>query len=184
MGATDPLARPATVFTIGHSTRPLPEFLGLLAAHGVAAIADVRRFPGSRRNPAYGSDALAAALAADGLGYRWFPELGGRRKALPGSPNTAWRNGAFRGYADHMESEAFRAGFGKLVAFAAQQPAALLCAELLWWRCHRALIADALVAAGIPVAHILGPGKAAPHALRPPARLVAGRLAYTAEPAA
>lgn len=169
---------PARVWTIGHSTRPFAEFVALLRENEVAAIADVRRFPGSRRHPEYGRDALRAALAAIGLGYLWLPELGGRRRARPDSPNTAWRNPAFRGYADHMASDEFRRGWRQLVAFCAAQPTALMCAELLWWRCHRALVADALVADGITVIHILGAGKTALHVLRSPARLDNGRLSY------
>ncbi len=167
------------VWTIGHSTRALAEFVALLRENGVAAVADVRRFPGSRHNPEYGRDTFAASLAALGIGYCWFPQLGGRRHARADSPNTAWRNEAFRGYADHMASDEFRDGYRDLVAFCAAQPTTLMCAEVLWWRCHRALISDALVADGIQVVHILGAGKTAAHVLRPPARLVDGRLVYT-----
>jgi len=167
------------VYTIGHSTRPFEEFVALLRDNGVAAIADVRRFAGSRRNPQYGRDVLPAALAAQGIAYRWLPGLGGRRRARPDSPNTAWRHEAFRGYADHMASDEFARGYRELLAYCAAQPSALMCAETLWWRCHRALVSDALVADGIEVIHILGPGKTARHVLRPPARLVDGRLTYT-----
>lgn len=173
-----PCATPGSVFTIGHSTRQFAEFVALLRENDVAAIADVRRFPGSRRHPEYGRDALSAALAAHGLGYCWLPELGGRRRTRPDSPNTAWRSPAFRGYAGHMTSDEFRSGYRRLVAFCAAQPMALMCAELLWWRCHRALIADALVADGVAVVHILGAGKTAAHELRPPARLADGHLVY------
>ena len=168
------------VCTIGHSTRPFDDFVALLRGHGVAAIADVRRFPGSRRQPQYGRDALAAALAAQGIGYLWLPELGGRRRARPDSPNTGWRHEAFRGYADHMASDEFRRGYDRLVAFCALQPTAIMCAEALWWRCHRALIADALTADGVAVRHILGPGKSAAHVQRVPARWVEGHLVYAA----
>ena len=166
------------VYTVGHSTRPFDEFVALLRENRVAAIADVRRFPGSRRRPEYGRDALATTLATEGLGYRWLAALGGRRRARPDSPNTAWRNAAFRGYADHMASAEFRDGYRELVAYCTRQTTALMCAEALWWRCHRALIADALVADGIAVVHILGVGKTASHTLRPPARLAGGRLVY------
>lgn len=174
-------ARPERVFTIGHSTRPIDDFIGLLVGAGVHAIADVRRFPGSRHHPEYGREALAATLAARGLGYRWLPELGGRRRPRPDSPNTAWRNEAFRGYADHMASDEFRTGYAHLLEFTAAQPTAILCAEAVWWRCHRGLISDRLVVDGIPVFHILGAGKAAAHVLKPPARVVDGRLTYAAE---
>ena len=168
------------VYTIGHSTREFDAFVSLLRENGVTAVADVRRYPGSRRHPQYGRDVLPAALAAQGIGYRWLPELGGRRRARPDSPNTAWRHEAFRGYADHMASDEFARGYRELLAFCATQPSTLMCAETLWWRCHRALVSDALVADDIEVIHILGPGKTARHVLRAPARLVEGRLTYTA----
>lgn len=184
MAPAAPAAWSGPVYTIGHSTRPFEEFVALLRDNGVATIADVRRFPGSRRHPQYGRDVLPAALAAHGIGYRWLPELGGRRRARPDSPNTAWRHEAFRGYADHMASDEFARGYRELLALCAAQPSALMCAEVLWWRCHRALVSDALVTDGIEVIHILGPGKIARHVLRPPARLADGQLTYAPAPAA
>jgi len=168
------------VQSIGHSTRTFPELLDLLSAHGVAAVADVRRFPASRRHPQFAREALARDLAAAGIAYEWFPQLGGRRSARPDSPHTAWRNAAFRGYADHMESDEFRAGLAHLLERAAERSTALLCAEAVPWRCHRQLIADALVARGVEVRHITGAGAAAPHRLSAIARLEGDRLVYDA----
>ena len=138
----------------------------------------MRRFPGSRRWPQFARDALAASLPAHGIGYQWFPELGGRRRAQPDSPNTAWRNAAFRGYADHLSSAEFAEGLAAMLAFAARQRTAMMCAEAVWWRCHRALIADVLRARGIEVLHILDSTHCAVHPYTSPARIVEGRLSY------
>jgi uncharacterized protein (DUF488 family) len=169
-----------TIWTIGHSTRPIEEFLALLAAYRVETIADVRSFPGSRKYPHYGQQALAATLAAHGLGYAWLPALGGRRRASPDSPNTAWRNAAFRGYADYMASAAFAQGMTQLLDLASGSRTALMCAEAVWWRCHRSLIADALSVCGIEVVHILDVKHSTPHPMTQPARIVDGRLSYAA----
>jgi uncharacterized protein (DUF488 family) len=169
------------VWTIGHSTRPLPEFLAVLAKYGVRAIADVRRHPGSRRQPQFGQDALAHSLVANGIAYQWIPKLGGRRRARPDSPNTAWRNASFRGYADHIESEEFAQGLNELLELAGRLETAVMCAELLWWRCHRALIADVLCVRGIEVVHILDETKATAHPYTSAARVVRGRLTYAPE---
>ena len=169
-----------TVYTVGHSTRPLDEFLALLGRHGIGTIADVRRFPESRRHPHFGRTPLAEALAAAGVGYVWLPDLGGRRAVRPDSPHVAWRNDAFRGYADHMESAAFSAGIARLLDLAEQRPTAILCAEAVPWRCHRQLIADALVARGIEVRHVTGPGAPAAHRLTAFARRAGDRLVYDA----
>ena len=166
------------VYTVGHSTRTLAEFLDLLAHHGIGGIADVRRFPASRRHPHFAREALAGALAAHGIRYDWLPELGGRRPGRPHSPHLAWRNTAFRGYADHMESPEFHAGLDRLLGLAATCPTAVLCAEAVPWRCHRQLIADALVARGLAVRHVTGPGEASPHRLTPFARLDGERIVY------
>ena len=178
--ARAPPQLPATIWTIGHSTLPIDRFLHVLAAQRIEAIADVRRFPGSRAHPQYLREALAAALAAHGIVYAWLPELGGRRRALPQSPNTTWRNAAFRGYADHMASEEFARGMDKLLTIAAGARTAILCAEAVWWRCHRALISDALCARGIAVMHIADAQHATAHPLTAPARIVDGRLSYAA----
>lgn len=167
--------RPA-IWTVGHSTRTWEEFLALLTANGIGAVADVRRFAGSRRYPHFGSEALRTALAAAGVDYVHIPELGGRRRPQPGSPNTAWRNEAFRGYADHMGTEEFRKGIERLLELAHRQRTAILCAEAVWWRCHRALIADHLKAQGMRVLHILGADKVEEHPYTAPARQKIGGL--------
>jgi uncharacterized protein (DUF488 family) len=170
------------VFTVGHSTRPIEELLALLAGAGIRTLIDVRRFPGSRRHPQFSRDALAASLAGAGIGYVHEPDLGGRRNPRPDSPNTAWRVAAFRGYADHMDTPEFQAALERLIARSAAETVAILCAEAVPWRCHRRLIADALVARGLTVLHIMGPGRADPHELDANARIVSGgpgvRLVY------
>jgi uncharacterized protein (DUF488 family) len=169
------------VFTIGHSTRPIGELLSLLAEHGVEMLMDVRRFPGSRRHPQFSREALAGSLIEAGVKYMHEPRLGGRRPARPDSPHTAWRVEAFRGYADHMESAEFTAALEGLIELSRQETVAILCAEAVPWRCHRRLISDALVARGIEVRHILGPGRADPHEIDPNARVLDGgrRLLYS-----
>jgi uncharacterized protein (DUF488 family) len=169
-----------TVYTVGHSTRSLDDFLALLAAHGVAGIADVRSYPASRRHPHFARAALAEALAAASLRYDWLPELGGRRRARPDSPHTAWRAAGFRAYADHMDTPEFHAGLARLLALAAERPTAVLCAEAVPWRCHRQLIADALVVRGVAVIHLLAPDAVRHHTLSPLARVAGGRLVYDA----
>jgi uncharacterized protein (DUF488 family) len=175
------LAAPTTIWTIGHSTRPIEEFLGLLSGARIATIADVRSFPGSRKYPQYGKDALATALAAHGIGYDWWPALGGRRRVSPDSPNTAWRNASFRGYADYMSSPGFAQGLGQLIQLASQTRIAIMCAEALWWRCHRAMIADALSVRGIEVVHILDAKHSVVHPMTSAARVVGGALTYVAD---
>jgi len=145
-------------FTIGHSSQPFDAFVALLERHGVRRVADVRRFPGSRRHPQFGADALASGLAARGIGYAHLEALGGRRSVAPGSPNGGWENAAFRGYADHMATASFAAGLAELEALAAAQPTAVMCAEALWWQCHRRLIADYMLVRGWTVIHLLGAG--------------------------
>lgn len=161
-----------SIWTIGHSTHAIGTFIELLRKHDIEIVADVRRFPGSRRHPQFGSEALAASLRAAGIDYRHFAALGGRRTPQPDSPNTVWRNAAFRGYADHMASAEFRSAFAELIAIAGKQRCAVLCAEVLWWRCHRSLIADDLTLHGWHVIHILGDGKDVEHAFREPAHLL------------
>jgi uncharacterized protein (DUF488 family) len=168
----------ATLWTIGHSNRPLEDFLGLLAHYRIEGVADVRRFPGSRRQPQYGQEALRASLASQQIEYRWLPSLGGRRRPLPDSPNTAWRNVSFRGYADHLASAEFAGGLDELLALAHERRTTLMCSEAVWWRCHRALIADVLRVRGIEVLHILDLKKAVEHPFTSPARVVRGKLTY------
>ena len=169
-----------TVWTIGHSTRTAEELLAVLAAHEIEAVVDVRRFPGSRRLPQFGSAALDASLRAGGVGYRWIEALGGRRRADPESPNDAWENDAFRGYADHTASEEFADGLFELLTIAMGMRTAVMCAELLWWRCHRRLIADVVTSLGYEVRHIRDAGPSELHVLTAPARVVDGLLTYAA----
>ena len=168
----------STIWTIGHSTRPLDAFLELLARYRLEAVADVRRFPGSRRYPQYAEAALSAALAKHGISYRWLPALGGRRRPLPDSPNVAWLNASFRGYADHIGSAEFSQGLDDLLELSGRLRTTLMCAEAAWWRCHRALIADALCVRGIEVVHILDAKDTVAHPYTSPARIVQGRLSY------
>jgi uncharacterized protein (DUF488 family) len=166
------------IWTIGHSTRSIEEFIGLLQANQIQALVDVRRFPGSRRHPQFGQVQLSAALAQVGIEYLHLPELGGRRTAQPNSPNTAWRNAAFRGYADYMSTEAFPAAIDRLLRLAEIKRTVIVCAEALWWQCHRSLIADYLKAAGHNVWHIMSANKVQLHSFSGAARLVNGRLSY------
>jgi uncharacterized protein (DUF488 family) len=170
--------RTPVLYTVGHSTRASAELIALLRAHGVEALVDVRRFPGSRRHPQFQREALADALAAAGIAYRHDARLGGRRQPVPGSPNTAWRNDQFRGYADHMASAEFRAALADLLGEAAARPTTVMCAEAVPWRCHRQLIADLLVVRGIEVLHVTGRGRADAHRLTPFARPEGDRVVY------
>lgn len=171
-----------TLWTIGHSTRPIDEFLALLQEHGIGTLADVRRFPGSRRHPHFGQDALAASLNGAGVRYEHFPELGGRRKPRKDSPNAAWRHAAFRGYADYMMTAEFEDGIARLLTVAAGARTAVMCAEAVWWQCHRGLISDYLKAAGHDVIHIQGPNRSEQHPFTSAARIVNGSLTYALEP--
>ena len=172
---------PATVWTIGHSTRPIEEFENLLAGARIKAIVDVRSFPGSRKYPQYDKEALAATLATHSIDYHWLQALGGRRRVLPDSPNTAWRNASFRGYADYMSSTEFEHGLTQLLQMASQAHTAIMCAEAVWWRCHRSMIADALCARAIEVIHILDSKHSMVHPMTAPARIVRGVLTYAKE---
>ena len=171
-----------TIWTVGHSVRPLDEFLAVLAACDIELVVDVRRFPGSRRLPQYASAALEASLAERGIAYWWLPALGGRRRPDPDSPNDAWRHPAFRGYADYVATEEFAEGLFELLMVAEGLRTAIMCAEVLWWRCHRRIIADVLVSLGAEVVHIRDARIAEPHRLAPPARVVRGRLTYAGTP--
>jgi uncharacterized protein (DUF488 family) len=176
MSSTDSTQR---IWTIGHSTRSIEEFTALLTQNSIAVLADVRLLPGSNRYPHFNSAALAASLNEQGIRYEHFRELGGRRRPRPDSPNTAWRNDAFRGYADHMESAEFHAGIARLLELAsAVGPTALMCAEAVWWRCHRGLVSDYLKARGVEVLHIVDSKKPAPHPWTSAATIIEGRLSY------
>jgi uncharacterized protein (DUF488 family) len=160
------------LFTVGHGTRSTDELLAVLRSGGVGRVVDVRRFPGSRRHPQFGRDALAAALAAAGVGYEWAGEaLGGRRSGVEPSRHPALRNASFRAYADHMDTAEFRTALARLLdEVRAGPPPAVLCAETLWWRCHRRLIADAAVLAGTPVTHLVDEKTHTAHELSKDAR--------------
>jgi uncharacterized protein (DUF488 family) len=167
-----------TIYTIGHSTRSLEELVALLEKNSVALLADVRTAPGSRRLPHFGKAVLERELPARGIAYVHLPDLGGLRKPRAGSVNAGWRNLSFRGYADYMQTEEFRAALDALVRSAADQRTALMCAEAVPWRCHRSLISDALVVKGFEVLHITGPGRPQPHSLTSFAQVEDGRLTY------
>jgi uncharacterized protein (DUF488 family) len=169
---------PLTVFTIGHSTRPFDEFLAMLRAHDVGRVADVRTAPGSRRHPQFGGAALEAALARHGVTYRHFAGLGGRRRPSADSPNGAWQHSSFRGYADHMLTREFADALAALLEWARGAPAAMMCAEAVWWRCHRRLASDALTARGVEVRHILSVERADAHELTAFARVEGERVTY------
>jgi uncharacterized protein (DUF488 family) len=154
-----------TVFAVGHSTRPVEEFTGLLVAHGVTLLLDVRTVPGSRHNPQYNRETLPGALAAHGIGYQHVPGLGGFRKTQPGSPNAGWRNLSFRGYADYMQTPEFAGHLDGLIARAGRERIAVMCAEAVPWRCHRSLIADALLVHGVQVEELVSPTRRQAHRL-------------------
>jgi uncharacterized protein (DUF488 family) len=169
------------VCTVGHSTHPIEEFLGILHGHGVQEIVDVRTVPKSRTNPQFGSDALRRSLTADGIAYRHLPSLGGLRKPRKDSPNDGWRNESFRGYADHMQTEEFARGIDELLDAAADHRVAVMCAEAVPWRCHRSLIGDAVLVRGIPVVDLMDASTAKPHSLTSFARVDGNRILYPAE---
>jgi len=166
------------VWTIGHSTLALDVFLSLLQLNGINLLADVRSFPSSRRYPHFNRVALKNSLESSGIEYVHLPELGGRRKARPDSLNIAWRNESFRGYADYMETDAFREGIERLLALAQTKRVAIMCAEAVWWKCHRSLISDFLKASGANVIHINSTASTTPHPYTSAARIIDGRLSY------
>jgi uncharacterized protein (DUF488 family) len=169
------------IWTIGHSTHSSERFIALLEENGIKLVADVRMFPGSKRYPQFNRETLIRLLRERQIRYEHFPELGGRRQPKAQSHNTAWRNDSFRGYADYMETEPFRRGIKRLLELANQTgPSAILCAEALLWRCHRGLIADFLKLSGYEVNHITGTGQLEPHPFTSAARVIEGKLSYTA----
>jgi uncharacterized protein (DUF488 family) len=181
-----PMASPADdpppgLFTIGHSTRGADDFVALLGAHGVRRLVDVRTIPRSRHNPQFNSEALAQTLAGAGIGYLHMPSLGGLRKPRRDSINSGWRNDSFRGYADYMQTPEFAAALDELVALAADAPTAIMCAEAVPWRCHRSLVADALLARGIAASEIVSETRTTPHKLTPFARVDGARVTYPPE---
>jgi uncharacterized protein (DUF488 family) len=166
------------IWTIGHSTRTVEEFLQLLREHEIEVLADVRTFPGSRRYPHFNREQLSQTLHSAGIEYRHMPELGGRRKARKDSRNTAWQNEGFRGYADYMETETFKQGIASLLEIGIGKRTTVMCAEAVWWRCHRSLIADYLKSNEVEVLHILSKTKTEVHPYTSVARLVNGKLSY------
>ena len=170
------MSPPPTVWTLGHSTRPIDEFIGLLRAHQIRLLVDVRTVPRSRFNPQFNTDTLAGSLHNAGLRYRHLPELGGLRKPKKSSINDGWRNASFRGYADYMQTEGFQRALEELMAYSTDKRTAIMCAEAVPWRCHRSLIADALVIRGWDSQHIMSETKANPHQLTSFAKAVGSTL--------
>ena len=166
------------LWTVGHSTRSIDELIDLLRAYAIALLVDVRRYPASRRHPQFNEAALAESLKARGIAYQHLPELGGRRSAHPNSVNLGWRSAGFRGYADYMQTDEFWRALEELMAHGKKGPAAIMCAEAVPWRCHRSLIADALVSRGWTVRHILTTTGAQPHQLTAFAKIQNGVLTY------
>ncbi len=169
---------PFRIFTIGHSTRTIEEFVALLRAHKIGRLVDIRSIPRSRRNPQFNRETLGRFLRNRRIRYRHLPGLGGLRHAKRDSINTAWRNASFRGYADYMQTTAFEEALDALLVLAAKATTAIMCAEAVPWRCHRFLVGDALVARGIEVRDIFNRSAAKPHLLTPWARIRAGKISY------
>jgi uncharacterized protein (DUF488 family) len=166
------------VYTIGHSTLAIEDFIARLKGHGVTLLVDVRKMPGSRRHPQFGRDALASALAREGIRYVHAPELGGFRKARPGSPNSGWRNASFQGYADYMMTPEFDAALRPILLRASEEKQALMCAEAVPWRCHRSLVADALTVRGVRVEEIQSPTRTSTHEMTPFAQVKGSEILY------
>jgi uncharacterized protein (DUF488 family) len=167
-----------TLWTVGHSTRSIEDFVAILKSFDLQVLIDVRSFPGSRRYPHFNREHLRESLSSEGIEYVHAPELGGRRRARPDSHNLAWRNESFRGYADYMETESFLAAIERLVEIAKDRRAVVMCAEAVWWRCHRSLISDYLKVRGLNVLHIMDARKSEEHPFTSAARIVDGRLSY------
>jgi uncharacterized protein (DUF488 family) len=167
-----------TVWTIGHSTHPLEQFIAMLHSFQIAMLVDIRNYPGSRRYPYFNKEALEISLPANGIRYKHLKELGGRRPPLKNSVNTAWRNDAFRGYADYVQTNEFKNAIEKLQVIAQEQRTAYMCSEAVWWRCHRSLVSDFLKWKGWKVMHIMDIGKTTEHPYTKPARIVDGVLRY------
>ena len=170
--------RSTTVWTIGHSTRSIDEFIALLHENRIEALADVRSLPGSRKFPHFNAEALEVSLPKAGVEYIPFKQLGGRRKTRKDSPHRVWRHPAFRGYADYMDTEHFKSGIDDLLKLARKKRTAIMCSEAVWWRCHRSMIADYLKSIGVTVIHIMAPGKTDEHPYTSAATIVGGKLMY------
>ncbi len=168
------------IWTVGHSTRSESEFVELLAANKIEAVADVRSYPGSRRYPHFNAESLIESLPESGIEYAPMKQLGGRRKVRPDSPHTVWRNASFRGYADYMDTPEFRDGIEILLALARRKQTAVMCAEAVWWRCHRSMISDYLKSIGVTVEHIMDGGINVIHPFTSAAKIEKGKLVYGA----
>lgn len=169
---------PKEIWTIGHSTHSIGEFISMLRSFNIEVLADVRSLPGSTEYPHFNKEALAQSLQEQSIKYIHIPELGGRRKVKKNSYNTAWRNDSFRGYADYMETEGFLKGIENLLGIAKEKQTAMMCAEALWWRCHRSMISDYLKSVGVEVTHIMGISKSDSHPFTQAAKIVNGKLSY------
>jgi uncharacterized protein (DUF488 family) len=169
------------IHTIGHSTRSIEEFLGMLASFGIKVLADVRKLPGSRKYPQFDKENLEVSLQNAGIKYLHMPDLGGRRKPNKDSKNTGWRSASFRGYADYMQTGPFQNAMEQLEGLGRRQPTAYMCSEAVWWRCHRSLMSDYLKARGWNVLHIMAVGKGQPHKYTPPARVDGNTVSYSSE---
>ena len=167
-----------SIWTIGHSTRSFETFIGILNSFHIECVVDIRSFPGSRKYPHFNKGALEVLLPLSNINYFHLKELGGRRKTLTDSKNTAWRHVAFRGYADYMETDAFKEGIKELEKIALENRTAYMCSEAVWWRCHRSMVSDYLKVHGWKVMHIMGIGKCEEHPYTAPARIVNGELTY------
>ncbi len=166
------------LWTIGHSTHPLEEFISILQAYDIQMLIDVRSLPGSKKFPQFNKENLEISLPEEGISYKHLLILGGRRKVSKTSKNTAWHNASFRGYADYMETDPFKEGIKELKELAEHQKVAIMCSEVLWWRCHRSMIADKLKSEGWTIIHILSPTKSEEHRYTAPAKIVNGKLSY------
>lgn len=166
------------MYTIGHSTRTIDEFIAMLKKYDVKLLVDVRTYPFSRRYPHFNHEPLEKSLNENGIKYLHIKKLGGRRKVSKDSRNTRWRNDSFRGYADYMETEDFKEGINELLAAGPEQDTAIMCSEAVWWRCHRSMISDYLKSIGIRVIHIIDLNHTEEHPYTAPARIVHGKLTY------
>ncbi|MEJ2695141.1 MAG: DUF488 domain-containing protein [Candidatus Sulfobium sp.] len=175
-GHTD--ERETSIFTIGHSTRPIAEFIEIIGAFGIKQVVDIRTIPKSRHNPQFNGDELRESLRAAGIRYLHMKGLGGLRHPQKDSPNTAWRNASFRGFADYMQTEEFEDSIGKLVKEAGKQKTVIMCAEAVPWRCHRSLVGDALLIRGVAVTHIMGMNSGREHALTRWAKVEGRKITY------
>lgn len=168
-----------SIYTIGHSTHSIEDFIEMLQSFGIRTLADIRRFPSSRKYPQFNKENISIALKRNGIDYIHIEDLGGRRTVQKGSDNSRWRNASFRGYADYMETEDFKKAMTGLEAMALKHRTTCMCSEAVWWRCHRSLVSDYLKAKGWMVLHIMAAGKAEEHPYTSPARVVGDRVFYS-----